>query len=118
MKVEITKEQYDQLKGKGILVGRETVYFIITGAKAAKPTTAKASSCPLTNVRIEKGFNTKLTGKQKLAMAAVLRVLPVADYMARGELGITLAKELKSTRDMGSYYVSSLLKSGALGVVK
>jgi hypothetical protein len=114
MKIEITKDQYEKLRGKDVCVAKETVYYIITGAGA--PRSVKRVMSPLTEVRVKAGATmNNLTAKQKVALAAAMRVTGT-DAMARGELGGRLAKELKTTKDMGSKYVSVLIKEGALEV--
>jgi hypothetical protein len=113
MRVEITEQQYQELKGSGIQLEVEKRYYIQTGLK--KKSIARRR--PTDKLKLSDVDLTNITAQQKLAYRKVQSILGNKRVMRGDRLGRLLAEQLKCSRDMGSYYVSELVKLGGLVIV-
>ena len=119
MKVEITREVYENLKGTAVKLDMECKYYIVIPSADDLPKRAKRR--PLTKPRRDPLTQYVLSPKAgtiKMSTEARGQARSVAvtlDYpMAGGEIGEKIAKFMKCTRDMGSYYVSRLIEDKVL----
>ena len=126
MKIQITREQYCALREEqnpSIKLDMEATYFMETGVTPkGKRKSPVGRRSPTDLVRHKVGWeNVPASTERRSEAADHARVLlekgkekPVE---SRG-FGYAIAKKMKCSQDMGSYYVSMMIKEGTLEVVE